>query len=259
VSGAQQNPTVNSMRVFVIALDSANNVVLNPSTYDQPIQVELIYTDCCGDPDVSDPPNLTLTAAYNASVDPGGCGGNPSTSTGFTSVNVCSPSDVVTATFKTAVTNGPQAAEFIGSVSGTGNLSAPATAAPTALPTGLPAGVGSLFVEIFTPPQTGLLLTQGSNGSPFTVTNITSNGVGNTDLSGNTLYIFESGFVGSYTVGGTCGAFAALTLTNNDGFGDGSIAINPTAATPSCTITVSDGTNTDSVTMSVTTTAVFGS
>jgi hypothetical protein len=264
VQGTPNGSTVNSMRIFVIALDSSGNTVLNPSTFDQPIQVQLIYTtfDCCGgiEPDVTNPPNLTLSVAYNSAVDPNGCGGNASATAGFTTVNVCSPSDVITATFNFQVANGPQNAVLIGSIAGTGDLSAP-TGQPTTLPTGFAAGVGSLSIALFTG-QVGVELFDDNDN---TVTTIAGYGFGNvsgsTSLIQNTLNIFDNGFTGSFTVGGTCGAFATLTLTNNDGFGDGSILISPTAVTGGspCTLTVGDGTNTSSVTMTVTTTAVFGS
>lgn len=248
------------MRVFVIALDSSGNTVLNPATYDQPVTLQLIYT-AYGAPDTTDTPDVSLQVAYNSAVDPSGCGGNSQTSANFGTVNVCSPSDVITATFM-AVNSGAFGGELIGSVAGSGDLSAP-TGEPTALPTGFAPGVSALTFTIYL--NGGIELTDFEG---YTVSSISANGVGNLDgvenlplyswegNGYNTLYISESGFAGSYVVGGTCAPYATLTLTNNDGYGDASLLVVPTAPTSGCNITISDGTNTVTVPLTVTTTSV---
>jgi hypothetical protein len=128
--GAQQGQGgfVSSMRVFVIALDSAGNTVLNPSTFDQPISLQLIYVEDPSEnngfvvPDVTSAPDITLSVQYSSSVDPGGCGGSATTTANFGTIQVCSPSDVITATINSTVQNGAVSAAIYGSVAGDGNL-----------------------------------------------------------------------------------------------------------------------------------------
>jgi len=256
------------MRVFVIALDSAGNTVLNPSTFDQPVSLQLIYLeDLFSDvPDVASAPDVTLSVQYSSSVDPGGCGGSATTTANFGTIQVCSPSDVITATINATVPNGAESAAIYGSVAGDGNLPSP-VGQPTALPSGLPPGVGLLSFNVG---QTaGGLQVTDSFGEP--VNALSANGLGNVQgvfnelpydgFTGdnNTLFIFEEGFTGQYTFSNTCAAFATLTPTNNDGFGDASLLIVPTAATTGCTITIGDGTASQVIPMTVTTTTVTGS
>jgi hypothetical protein len=266
-TGVQQGQGgfVNSMRVFVIALDSAGNTVLNPSTFDQPVSLQLIYLqDLFSDvPDVTSAPDVTLSVQYSSSVDPGGCGGNSTTSANFGTIQVCSPSDVITATVNAIVPNGAESAAIYGSVAGNGNLPGP-VGQPTALPTGLPAGVGLLSFNVGQS-TTGLQVTDAFGDQ---VNALSANGLGNIQgvfnelpydgFAGdnNTLFIFEDGFTGQYTLSSTCNAFAGLALTNNDGFGDASLLIAPSAVTTGCTITIGDGTNTIVIPMTITTTTV---
>jgi hypothetical protein len=120
-------------------------------------------------------------------------------------------------------------------------------------------------------PAVGGIQLTDANCCDGPVTAITANGLGNVagvisqlpydgnSSDNNTLFIFENGFTGQYTFTNTCAGFATLTPTNNDGFGDASLLIVPTAVTTGCTITIGDGTNSIVLPMTVTTTTVTGS
>jgi hypothetical protein len=242
------------MRVFVVALDSSGNIVLNPATYSQPVVLQLVYTSYGESDTVAGQDDVTLSVAYNSAVDPGGCGGTTTAQADYSTIYVCSPTDVITATYVSGLSNPAPSAVIIGSVAGSGDLTAP-SGGPTPVATGYTGGVGALPFSIN--PLLGLEVTQYYSGSSYTINSIAANG-SNTGLYQNTAYIYESGFTGNYTVGGTCGPYATLTLTQNDGYGDASLLIAPTTATTGCNITISDGTNTDTIPMTVTTTTVGG-
>jgi hypothetical protein len=78
---------IPSERVYLVASDVAGNVILNPTTYNQPIVLTLLLN--------GGPANVTLTDAPPAGLT---CGGNTTTSVNLGTVNVCSPSDAVTLT-----------------------------------------------------------------------------------------------------------------------------------------------------------------
>jgi hypothetical protein len=81
---ASSGPTaIPSERLYFIASDVAGNVILNPTTYDQPIVLTLFLN--------GGPANVTL-----ADVPPSGIGSAGSTATNGGTVDVYSPSDVVT-------------------------------------------------------------------------------------------------------------------------------------------------------------------
>jgi hypothetical protein len=123
--------TVTSMRVFVIALDSAQNIILNPSQYDQPITLQLIYLDYTYTPALVPVPDVQLTDAYALSA----CGGNATTTANYGTINVCSPSDVITASLVDVASGSPGAIIFA-SVGTAGILPSPA---PSTTPAPLPA------------------------------------------------------------------------------------------------------------------------
>lgn len=254
--GGASSGNVTSMRVFVVALDSSGNIVLNPATYSSPVVLQLVYTSGGYSDTNANAPDVQLAVAYNSSVDPGGCGGNVSTSSLYGTINVCSPTDVITATFLTTATAPAPSAVIIGSVGGSGNL--PFNGSPVPVATGYTGGIGALPFSIS--PLIGLVATQYTyDYTYYPVTAINATGLGNTygatGVYNNTVYIYESGFAGTFTVGGTCASFATLTLTNTS-TGEATLLVAPTAPTTGCTITLGDGTNTLSIPMTVTTTTV---
>lgn len=80
-------PIITSTRVFVIALDAQGNQIINPTTFDIPIQIQLSLNGLT-------PSTVTLTATYSGL--PGEPTGNASTSNDGGTVTVYAPTDVVT-------------------------------------------------------------------------------------------------------------------------------------------------------------------
>jgi len=79
-------PFLNTVRVFVIALDSSGSVIVNPTVYDQPVTLELIGQ-----------PLLSLTATYaGISLPFTNNAASASTSTNGGTVQLWSPLDVAT-------------------------------------------------------------------------------------------------------------------------------------------------------------------
>jgi hypothetical protein len=158
---------IASMRLFVIALDSSGNTILNPSIYNQPISLQLFYEGLNSGGQFlplasTASPDVLLQVAYSASVDPGGCGYTASTSAAYGSVQVCSPADTVTATIQN-VTGGPQLAAILGSVGPAGYFPSPAPGVtPTPLPTSTPAGTSYIVIPVTVTPQP---TSTGGNGS----------------------------------------------------------------------------------------------
>ncbi len=250
---------INSMRVFVIALDSAGNTILNPSIYDQPISLQLFYTDGYNTPLVNPVADVTLSVAYSASVDPGGCGYNATTSAQYGAVQVCSPADVITASYQN-ISNGATNATIFGSV-GTGSIApSPAPSVPpTPFPQSTPANQSFISFPINITTLAGIQLFDGQ-GNP--VTSVTSLSLGTTTLPpiegpANSITVFESGFFGDFVVGGNCNTIANIPIQNGENE-YASIQVN-TIAVGTCTATISDGTNSVSLPITVTTTTVTGS
>jgi hypothetical protein len=247
--------SVASARIFVIALDSSGNFILNPSVYNSPyISLQLIYTDSgygLGYPLASPTPDVNLQVAYS-SIDAGCGSGTASTSASYGSIIVCSPADVITANLIN-VPGGAPGAVVIGSVGTSALLPSPApSTTPAPLPTSTPANESFLAFSIGT---LGGIDVYDENGYP--VTSVTSLAVGTTTLPYNDLQVEEYNFSGSFTVGGNCGAIANLQTYN---YNDGYAVINiTTTAVGTCTATISDGTNTVSIPITVTTTTVTGS
>jgi len=85
--GAQASPApIPSERVFIIGADAAGNVILNPTQYNQPIQVTLNLNSGTANVTLADSPPAGLTCP----------GSGTATSVDQGSVLVCSPSDQVT-------------------------------------------------------------------------------------------------------------------------------------------------------------------
>jgi hypothetical protein len=86
-------PYLNSMPVFVIASDSSNNTILNPSNYSSPIYVQVGFDLYYGYT-----PDVTLNVTYGVSDTlPCTAGATASASGWYASLMLCSPSDSVTA------------------------------------------------------------------------------------------------------------------------------------------------------------------
>jgi hypothetical protein len=81
-----------STPIFIVAVDSSGNTILNPSVYNAPIYLQLAFS-----PYGSYTADVTLTATY-ASGDQSPCtGGTATVSSWYASLPICSPSDTVTA------------------------------------------------------------------------------------------------------------------------------------------------------------------
>jgi hypothetical protein len=251
---------ISSFQVIPIALDSNNDPILNPSTYDAPIVLQLLYiNEYTSDTDTTSAPDVTLNVSYNASVDPGGCGGNASTSALFGTVTVCSPSDTITATISN-VAGGAQAASIL---AGFGSnpvyfTGIPASPTPMPLPDATPAGFN--YVQFFVTPNAFSVTDE--NGNPISATNpVTFLATGSG--AAQYIYVTDIGYTGSLTFGGNCGPYVSDSIYNYQS-GYYYIELTPNSVTSGvpngiCTATVSDGTNTYSVPISVTTTGFTGS
>jgi hypothetical protein len=250
-SSQPASSTVNSMRVFVVALDSANNIILNPSSYDKPITLQLGFPN--GAPDV------TLSATYAAGdQSPCPAGGSASASGAYGYLSICSPSDVVTATLVTAVPNGANYGNIIGSI---GAAPFYPTPAPGTSPSPLPSNPAGLA-------YTSFYIASGASG-PITLTDSSGKTLTSLETGSSTYtYITEGGFTGSFTVtpSAGCSGVANVSLYYNS-YGNvpgvgytyyGLISASGIAA-GTCSATVSDGTNTITVPVTVTTTSVTGS
>ena len=235
---------VNSMRVFVIALDDAGNPVINPSQFDQPVNLELVYP-YGGTPDVS------LGVQY-ASGDTS-ASGSTSTSANYGSVLVYSPSDVITATLQT-VTNGATSANIFG------NIGSALIASPAPVPSAPPAGVGFLAFSI-NPAQA--ITFYNNFGQTYSPTPITTENLLGLGLSSNALQIDEPNFYGVFELmSSTCAGIA--TFSFNSAFDDYSysyysaVGINGLSA-GRCSATFDDGNgNSATIPIVVTTTTTNG-
>jgi hypothetical protein len=246
------SPTLASIQVIPIAVDSSNNPILNPSTYDAPIVLQLLYINQnTSETDTTSVPDVTLSVAYNSSVDPNGCGGNASTSALFGTVTVCSPSDTITATIS-SVPGGAQAASI---VAGFGSApvyftNEPASPTPMPLPQATPAGFN--YVSF---PVSQVLTVLDDNFTPITAANpITFLATGSD--AAQYLYVYDAGLSGTLTFGGNCSPYVSDQIIG--GSGSYEIILTPNAV-GLCTATLGDGTNTYPLPMSVTTTGFTGS
>jgi hypothetical protein len=115
---------VPSARLFLIAEDSTGNIILNPTTYNQPIILTLSL--------LGGPANVMLSDTPPSGL---GCAAASSTSTDGRTVSVCSPADVVTISLIPTVPS-PQ---IFDDFSGTW-INANAATVTTSLASPLPAG-----------------------------------------------------------------------------------------------------------------------
>jgi len=147
---AQTGGPVPSMSVFVIAQDSANNTILNPSIFNLPITIQIVYTDIYLDA-LSSPVADVALGVKPTSYDPSTCGtqGSSTPSPTYSDVQVCSPGDAITAT---VVNNSGGAAGMvlIGSVNGAANL-----VQPSPIPSSTPVGAGVLEIPVTVSVPTG--------------------------------------------------------------------------------------------------------
>jgi hypothetical protein len=119
-------PDVTSTQVFVVAVDSSGNTILNPSTYSSPVYLQIAYDTLDGYlPYTAD---VTLTATYAAN-DPSPClpGGTATASGWYQSFALCSPSDTVTASLTPNVLSSPSSDAYVfGQTSATALIPTPA-------------------------------------------------------------------------------------------------------------------------------------
>ncbi len=233
-SAAPTPGVVNSLQLFVIALDSSNNVILNPSVYTSPVYLQLFYASV-GAPDVS------------LQVVPGSEGGaTTSTSANYGTVTVNSPSDVITASILPNVANGSQFIYVLG------NVGSPLLQPLATLPPLPPNAVLGITVTTLVTPSNQIVLF--SSNSQANVTRLDYSGI-----MSDIVEVTETGYSGTFTDNAApCAGIAALNLlANNGGFAE--IQVNGVAV-GSCTATISDGIgNTINVPITVTTTSVTGS
>lgn len=172
---------ITSASIYVIALDNQNNVILNPTTYSEPITLQQTF-DYGYNPDVT----LSVTSAAT--------GVTSTTSAAYGTLTVTSPSDKISATSIAGVTN-PSFNYYLAAYFGS---STPAPAS-TAYPSPLPSSIPELQLSVTLP-------------SPLTVStnpwNITSSSAYN-DISGG------SGG-GTYTLSAPgCTSFVNLNVYYN--------------------------------------------
>jgi hypothetical protein len=228
-----QSTTFSSLRLFVTALDSAGNPILNPTVFTTPVYLQLFYPDG-GTPDVS------------LQVVPGSEGGaTTSTSLNFGSVAVFAPTDTITATLLTVGSAAPFAT-INSSIGSTTLLSSPAPY-PTPL-----AGALSFFVTEPAAPSGTILIFDPGYGEQPQAGDVTS--IGLVGLNEHTLTVSEVNFFGTFTVTDpSCAGIATLSFS-------GSSLLATGLAPGSCSATISDGLGNQIVApVTVTTTSVTGS
>jgi hypothetical protein len=138
----------SSMQIFVVATDSSNSVILNPSSYNAPVYLQLAFDPIYGENNLfNTTADITLTATY-ASGDPSPCNTGPiSISTAYASLPICSPSDTVSAAFSASGGSNPSETAYIfGSISNPG----PAPSS-TPEPTVTPSTNSFTYFEVFYP------------------------------------------------------------------------------------------------------------
>lgn len=126
--------TVNSTPIYVVAVDSSGNTILNPSAYSAPIYLQLAF-DNEGDPYVT--ADVTLSVQYSAN-DPSPCtpGQSASTAVWYGSLPVCSPSDQIVASL--SANGGPDPSDFAVVFGWTSPSQLIPTPAPSSSPIPLP-------------------------------------------------------------------------------------------------------------------------
>jgi len=258
-AGAEATPPpLASMQIFVIALDNQNNIIINPSVFDQSIYLQLVYP--------GGTPNVTLQ------VVPGSEGGaTTSVSANYASVAVNSPTDAITASIIPNISNSATGVVIVGNI-GSPLLTCcnpiPTNPAPPVVPltvTELPFASGTLVLY-------DQIQSNGCYGGPYGLpcqsvtalnwTSLSCNSLaaayGCNGANNDNLFIYEYGFNGNYNI--TDPTCTAINLTLNIvQFGPYG-AIAPSAAQAgSCTATFDDGMgNTLTIPITITTTSVIG-
>ena len=230
-AAAATPPPVSSLQIFVIALDSQNNIILNPSVFTSPVYIQLLYGD-------QNTPDVLLT------VVPGFEGGPTQTaSLGYGSVAVNSPTDTITASIIPNVAN-PSFGVFLA-----GNIGSPLLALNAPYPVNPPIALVTIPVNEVSAPS-GVISLYDTNAA----TSVTSVSMSGTTT--DTLVPSELGFTGNFALSApSCAGIITLNLTNS---GNGVASIAATAiASGSCTAIISDGTNNLTVPITVTVPALF--
>jgi hypothetical protein len=240
------------MRLFVIGLDSSGNTILNPSIYNSPVNLQLVYP-YGGTADAS------LAVTYAAS-DTGAPTGTLTTSSDFGSLFVYSPSDVITLSLLPVV-NGSS----FGAVLGTIGSALYPTPAPSASPMLLPTPPPNVsYSEFYIYPPTGITFYKNAASAPSPITMESLLGTGTFT---NAFQVYEGGFSSALTVqSSTCAGIATFTTaTATSPYLSGTftnVSVTATAASGAggCAATFTDGSgNTATIPIYVTTTSVTGS
>lgn len=148
-SPQQTYPTINSTPVFVVAVDSSGNTILNPSAYNAPIYLQLAFDYFYGyfydGPATAD---VTLTVTYGNN-DPSPCtpNGTATASDWYQSFPICSPSDNVVATLGSTGGSNPSYDAYIYGYLLSSQLFP--TPAPSQSPVPLPTPLTDSYAEIY--------------------------------------------------------------------------------------------------------------
>lgn len=147
----QQNyPTINSTPVFVVAVDSSGNTILNPSAYNAPIYLQLAFDYYYGYISYGIPAtaDVTLTVTYGNN-DPSPCtpNGTATASDWYQSFPICSPGDSIVATLDSTGGSNPSYDAYIYGYLLSSQLFP--TPAPSQTPVPLPTPVTDSYADIY--------------------------------------------------------------------------------------------------------------
>ena len=231
------------MLLFLIAYDNQGNVILNPSVYDTQVQLQLIY------PDIvtygTGNPNVQMSVTYGA-TDPAGVAGTTATATAnFASLPVYSPEDQISANLQSGIQNGTDYGIIVANI-GTPAFPAPIVS-PSPFPSAPPTGASYVAFAIF-PPVNGQITVTDSNYNALTSVQILGT------YGYQFFYVSETGYYGQFTETDTCSGIASIYFYNPygpNGYFD-AYGVAPGA----CSATFSDGTNSVTLPLQVTTTSV---
>lgn len=251
-------PGPATSRIFVIALDAQNNVIVNPAMYDTPIVLSLDFTNYY----VANSISLSATYAY----------GQPAASINSASagLNVYSPSDIVTFSWNAPVNSGSGVVRILASLNGamqsatsvaivnsppaptpTPNVTPPPTSPPTSpptLPPPTPTPPGLTFMNSNNYPGfTGGTFTGNSNVSSFEFATPAPSGPTPAPVSFS-LVEYPASFSGPITFTTTgCGGVIAPAPTSPVMYTMAPVTVAfsevSTTSSSGCMITASDGSN----------------
>lgn len=168
--GTQQAalPVVNTSPVFVVAVDSSGNTILNPSVYNAPIYLQLAFDPFYGWAYYGGTTaDASVTVTY-ANGDPSTCTGGNTTETAsdwYQYIAICSPSDNVTAAILANGGVNPSTYAYIyGYILSNQLFPTPAPSmTPVPLPTPIANSYASIYVVVASPspsPSGGIIQVQ---------------------------------------------------------------------------------------------------